>query len=309
MELTIIVRDGPEGKFWFRGDQLALTVTYDRQGVTNTSLKGADGTLFGSAEQSMDQSMASELDLKPFASAMQVLTSSMYVGPFRNAINIGGQGSYYDIQIGEEFIRAFAGYKSGSLPDWNEAVYELTQEIKRIFGFEILEINAASDYQSLQVTVDGRSYRLSEQGAGFAHFILVLVNVLIRRPSFLLIDEPELNLHASLQMDFLQTLARYTKYGIIYATHSLGLARTNADTIYTFTKPVGGTSRVTPYGNDRGLVTLLGQLSFDRRPGLGFSTVLLVEGKSDLRALAEFLRFYHKEHEVLMLPLHGDEMI
>jgi hypothetical protein len=53
----------------------------------------------------------------------------------------------------------------------------------------------------------------------------------------------------------------------------------------------------------------LGQLSFDRRPDLGFSKVLLVEGKSELRTLAQFLRFYSKEHEILLLPLHGDEMI
>src|SRR5262249_9844386 len=137
----------------------------------------------------------------------------------------------------------------------------------------------------------------------------VLLNVLVRRPSFLFIDEPELNLHASLQLDFLQTLARYTDYGVLFATHSMGLARTAADTIYTLTKPVGGASTMRPYGADRELVTLLGQLSFDRRPDLGFSKVLLVEGKSELRALAQFLRFYRKEHEVLMLPLHGDEMI
>ncbi len=135
------------------------------------------------------------------------------------------------------------------------------------------------------------------------------MNVLIQRPSFLLIDEPELNLHASLQLDFLQTLARYTDHGVVFATHSLGLARTAADNVYTLTKPRGGTSTLRPYGADRELVTLLGQLSFDRRPDLGFSKVLLVEGKSELRALAQFLRFYNKEHEVLMLPLHGGEMI
>jgi ABC-type cobalamin/Fe3+-siderophores transport system ATPase subunit len=277
--------------------------------VTTTILKDEHGAVIASAEQPLSRPNSPVVDFTPFTSAMQELGRAMYVGPFRNAINVGGQGSYYDIQIGEEFIRAFAGYKSGPSPDHNEAIYNLTQEIKRIFGLQSLDINAAGDYKSLQLMVDGRSYRLSEQGAGLSHFIVVLVNVLIRRPSLLLIDEPELNLHASLQLDFLQTLARYTDYGVIFATHSLGLARTAADTIYTLTKPVGGASTLRTYGADRELVTLLGQLSFDRRPDLGFSKVLLVEGKSELRALAQFLRFYHKEHEVLMLPLHGDELI
>lgn len=155
---------------------------------------------------------------------------------------------------------------SGIDATWNEAVYGLLQELERIFSFSELDLNAATDYKTLQLTVDGRSYRLTEQGAGLAHFVVVLVNVLIRRPSFLLIDEPELNLHASLQLDFLQTLASYTRYGVIFATHSPGLARTAADWIYTLRKPVGGTSTMRPYDGDTELVTLLGQLSFDRRP-------------------------------------------
>ena len=309
VEIEIIVRDGPRGKFQLDGNQVVFAVTLNRRGETSAALKWEHGGVLSAEDQPVNHSTSRKFDVAAFSEAMGVLADAMYVGPFRNAINVGGQGAYYDIQVGEEFIRTFADYKSGTLPEQNEAVYGVIQEIKRIFGFESLDINPASDYKSLQLTVDGLSYRLSEQGAGLAHFVVVLVNVLIRRPAFLLIDEPELNLHASLQLDFLQTLARYTKYGVIFATHSMGLARTVADTIYTLTKPVGGTSTLRPYGDDRELVTLLGQLSFDRRPDLGFSKVLLVEGKSELRALAQFLRFYGKEHEILMLPLHGSEMI
>lgn len=309
IEIEIIVRDGPAGQFLLNGKQAVLSIAYDRHGVTISQIGTEDGTILGALEAPLRLEIVAAAELEPFTRTMQVLAQAMYVGPFRNAINVGGQGSYYDIQTGDGFIRTFAGYKSGPSPEQNEAVYELLQEIKRIFGFENLDINVADEYKILQLTVDGRSYRLSEQGAGLAHFIVVLVNVLIRRPSFLLIDEPELNLHASLQLDFLQTLARYTNNGVIFATHSLGLARTAADTIYTLTKPAGGASRIRAYGSDRQLITLLGQLSFDRRPDLGFSKVLLVEGKSELRTLAQFLRFYNKEHEVLMLPLHGDEMI
>jgi hypothetical protein len=50
-------------------------------------------------------------------------------------------------------------------------------------------------------------------------------------------------------------------------------------------------------------------VAVDRRPDLGLSKVLLVEGKTELRALMQFLRLYGKEHEILMIPLHGDEMI
>jgi ABC-type cobalamin/Fe3+-siderophores transport system ATPase subunit len=171
-------------------------------------------------------------------------------------------------------------------------------------------VNASPDGKTLQMIIDGRSHRLSEQGAGLAHFLVVLVNVLVQRPNLLLIDEPELNLHASLQLDFLTTLGRYTRSGVVFATHSLGLARTAADRIYTLTRRPGeNSSRVRSYESDNDLITLLGQLSFDRRPELGFSKILLVEGKTELRAIMQLLRLYGKEHDVLLLPLHGDEMI
>jgi hypothetical protein len=104
-----------------------------------------------------------------------------------------------------------------------------------------------------------------------------------------------------------KTVKRVT--GVIFATHSLGLARTAADQIRTLTKPAGGTSKIRPYEENQDLVTLLGQLSFDSRPEMGFSKVLLVEGKTELRTLMQFLRLYEKEHEVLMVPLHGGDMI
>ncbi|MFJ6901781.1 ATP-dependent nuclease [Streptomyces hokutonensis] len=306
LELQIIVHDGPGGKFSHNGEQLALATHYDQiQGagrspeirtLQGVPLKEADGGAV------MDDEF-----FKPLAEAMSVLGNTMYIGPFRNAIHVGSNQNYYDIQTGDAFVNTFAEHKSGSSPANNEAMYEMLQELSRIFGFKSLDINASG--QTLQLTIDGKSYRLNEQGAGFAHFVVVLVNVLVRRPKLLLIDEPELNLHASLQLDFLQTLARYTEHGVIFATHSVGLARTAADQIYTLAKPSGGTSVLRAYEDNQDLVTLLGQLSFDNRPEMGFSKVLLVEGKTELRALMQFLRLYEKEHKVLMLPLHGGDMI
>ena len=124
----------------------------------------------------------------------------------------------------------------------------------------------------------------------------------------MLIDEPELNLHASLQLDFLTTLARATKWSVVFATHSMGLARTLADRIFLVAKH-DQSSSVRAYDASPDLVTLAGQLAFDGQPDLGFSEVLLVEGKTELRALAQLLRLYNKEHNVLMLPLHGDDLI
>lgn len=306
IEITIIVRNGPKGQFALEGEQLIVTLWFDRNNWTRGQITTEAGTLIkGENHQSHHVIVAD-----PLIAAMAVLADTMYIGPFRNAIHVGGQDRYYDISTGSSFVSSFASYKSGDSPTDNEAVHDLVQEIARIFGFQSLEISPGPRGETLQLMVDGRSYRLSELGAGLAHFIVVLVNVLVRRPALLLIDEPELNLHASLQLDFLTTLARYTKNGIVFATHSLGLARTAADRVYVFDKPVGKTSRVLNYDDAKAdPVTLLGQLSFAGHPAMGFSQVLLVEGKTELRAVMQLLKLYKKEHEVLLIPLHGASLI
>ena len=306
VEIQIIVKDGPGGRFSYNGEQVTVSTEYSLNSQTVvprfSTQTVPDLTKIHDAAAQLNDAF-----FKPLLAVTEILKSTMYIGPFRNAIHIGANENYYDIQTGSAFITTFEQHKSGANPASNEAIGEMVEEIRRIFGFKKLEINPAGN--TLQLMIDGKSYRLSEQGAGFAHFVVVMVNVLVRRPKLLLIDEPELNLHASLQLDFLQTLARYAEHGVIFATHSLGLARTAADQIYTLSKPAGGTSTLQPYEDNQDLVTLLGQLSFDKRPDMGFSKVLLVEGKTEIRALTQFLRLYGKEHEVLMISMHGNDLI
>ncbi|SHI19887.1 ATP-dependent nuclease [Streptomyces sp. 3214.6] len=306
VELQFIVHDGPHGPFVDNGNKLILSTQFDRKGGRPPlELRTFSGDRLTALQNPTMENIQSFF--RPLSGVMKTISDTMYIGPFRNAIHVGSNDNYYDIQTGNAFINAFNQFKTGPDPTANEAVHEMTEELRRIFGYEKLEINPSGN--TLQLMIDGRSHRLSELGAGFAHFVVVMVNVLVRRPKLLLLDEPELNLHASLQLDFLQTLARYTEQGVLFATHSLGLARTAADHIYTVAKPTGGTSQIRPYEEDQDLVTLLGQLSFAHRPEMGFNKVLLVEGKTELRTLMQFLRLYGKEHDVLMLPLHGGDMI
>jgi energy-coupling factor transporter ATP-binding protein EcfA2 len=137
---------------------------------------------------------------------------------------------------------------------------------------------------------------------------LVLATAAIRRPSYILIDEPELSLHASLQSDFLQTLTAYSSEGVVFATHSLGLARTVADTIYSVVRS-DGRSRLVPYDATPRLAEFIGAMSFAGKPDLGFDRVLLVEGTTDGRAIQQFLRRLGKDHQVLPIPLGGATLI
>ena len=184
---------------------------------------------------------------------------------------------------------------------------QVTSDLEHIFEFGRLEINAAASGKTLRVVIDGQPYRLEELGAGLAQFIIVLASAAIRKPPLILIDEPELNLHPSLQIDFLTSLASYAREGIIFATHSVGLARTTAEQIYSFRKEAGH-AIVKPFERLTNYAEFVGELSFSTFKDLGHDCVLLVEGVTDVKTIQQFLRQLHKDHKVVIVPLGGDAL-
>ena len=249
------------------------------------------------------------VDLGELQDICKHLANTLYIGPFRNAINVGGGDNYFDIRVGQPFIKQWRELKSGRIVEQNEAAVRLTKDIRNLFGFDELEINASSDDKTLQIIVNGRSYKLPEIGSGLTQFILVLAQAARQRPSFILIDEPELNLHPTLQIDFLTTLASYAEKGVFFATHNFGLARACADRIYAVRSIAHGKSSVTPIEQTSRLSEMLGELSYSEYRELGFDSVLLVEGPTELKTIQQFLRFYGKDHKVVLLPLGGGELI
>ncbi len=249
------------------------------------------------------------IDFYNYYQLFKTLTKMIYVGPFRNAINVGTDSDYYDIRVGQAFIETWRNYKTGNVKQHNEILYRLTDDIKRIFGFNDLEINPAPDNTTLQVFVDGRSYTLAELGTGLAQFIIVLANIAIKQPSFLLIDEPELSLHPSLQLEFLNTLSSYTEHGVLFATHSIGLARVSNSQIYSVRKKTNGSSEVVRFDSTPRLSEFLGEMSFSSYRELGYDKLLLIEGKHDIKTFQQLLRKYNKEHRVVLLPIDGGRLI
>jgi predicted ATPase len=239
----------------------------------------------------------------------KALAETLYIGAFRNAINVGSNQNYFDIQVGQAFVQAWRTYKTGPLRQYNEATYKLTEDIKRIFEFEHLEINPSEDSQTLQIFINGKSYRLSELGSGLTQFILVLANAATKQPSYILIDEPELNLHPQLQLDFLTTVGSYAREGVLFATHNIGLSRAVADQIYSVRMRAKGESEVNKLESTPCLSEFLGELSFSGYRELGFNKLLLVEGVTDVKTIQQFLRMYRIDHQVVLLPLGGSQFI
>jgi energy-coupling factor transporter ATP-binding protein EcfA2 len=247
------------------------------------------------------------INLDPFYRAMGVLHSSLYVGPFRHLLT-GSSGSHYDLVIGGGFVQQWHDWKTGPNRRWNRAVQRVTEDIRKLFGFHSFEVNAAANQSTLQIIVDGKPYRLREWGAGLAQFIFVLGSVTFRNPTLLLVDEPESNLHPSLQSDFLTSLASYASYGVMYATHSLGLARSVSDRIYSFRRTERGIqARI--FEQTPNYIEFLGEMSYSAFKELGHDLVLLVEGVTDVRTVQQFLRVLRLDHRIVVLPLGGSQLI
>lgn len=249
------------------------------------------------------------LDLTRYVELFTELAAGLYLGPFRNAVNVGAKSDYYDLQIGEAFIATWDQYKTGNNRAQNRQAIGVERELQEIFGFDKLELNAAPNNQTLQVIVDDQPYQLQEQGAGLAQFIVVLAFVALRRPPYVFIDEPEQNLHPALQLDFLTTLAKFTTRGVVFSTHSIGLARAIAQQVYSVRRLPDESREVRPLEGTRNLVEFLGELNLSGYEELGFRSILLVEGTTEVPTVQRWLRLYGIDHEVVLMPLGGSSMI
>ena len=249
------------------------------------------------------------LELGPMMQAFRDLSRTTYIGAFRNAINVGANSNYFDIQTGQAFITQWSNLKTGNSKDQSQTVYRITETIKKIFGLHDLEINSSSDNSSFQVYADGKVYKLQELGCGLAHFLVVLLNVAIAKPIYVLIDEPEASLHPSLQLEFLTALGALAEKGVLFTTHSIGLARSAADLIYCTVREPSGLSRVHPLEATPRLSELLGELSFSGYRELGYKKILLVEGPKDVKTIQQFLRLVKKDHLIVPISMGGSSLI
>lgn len=242
----------------------------------------------------------------PLYDFLVFLRDIQYIGPFRNAINEGA-AAYFDVQVGTSFISQWNQWKTGAHRAHNRAIEVVTEDVRRLIDAERLEISATADGKSLQVVVDRRPHKLQEVGSGFTQMVLILANALVKKPTLIVIDEPELHLHPSLQTEFLTTLATYSKHGVMFATHSIGLARQAADRCFTVQR-TGDRSVVRPYERTAHLAEFLGSLGIAGLQELGWDKILLVEGVNDVRTAQTFLSLYGKERSTVVLPLGGDAM-
>ena len=204
------------------------------------------------------------------------------------------------------FVTQWDGFKAGPVKQNAERARGVEREIGRIFDLPDFEINAASDNRTLQLFIGSKSFRLHELGAGMAQFIVVLGFAAIRRPTLILIgQEPELNLHPSLQLDFVTTLSSFSGDGLLFATHSIGLARAVADDVYSVRRVEQGVSEIHLLGSDAGARPVRRRARLFGVPGAGVLAASARRGSNHVKTVQLLLRRYGIEHKVLLLHLGG----
>lgn len=238
---------------------------------------------------------------------LRTLIGIQFIGAFRNAVN-EGSGSYFDIHLGTGFISQWHTWKTGPLRAQNRAIQRVTDDVRRLLGARDLEITAATELRTLQVTLNGRPQKLQELGAGIAQLIVVLGNTLIKKPTFVAIDEPEIHLHPGLQTEFLTALGSYATNGVMFTSHSIGLARSVADRLFTV-RPTAQGSQVRPFEKTPHYAEFLGSMGIAGLQEFGWDRILLVEGAKDVRTIQAWLRLYGKDRQTVIIPLGGDSMV
>jgi ABC-type cobalamin/Fe3+-siderophores transport system ATPase subunit len=237
-----------------------------------------------------------------------IFSNFLYIPSLRTVE--GGSGRHGDALLGPPLIRQFDEWATNQNLKQQHAIENLQEELRELFNYKKFKLEANPAQSSLNVTNDEGIFQLNQLGDGMSHFITVLVNALFNKPSFILIDEPENGLHPKMQETFIRALASKAQYGLITASHSIGLARSSADRIYSLHREGDGL-KLSRFGTSHRptVAESLHELGYSQFVDLGGNHILLVEGRTDIKAFREILRKFHLDQHFIIVSLGGSEFI
>ena len=236
--------------------------------------------------------------------------NTLYLGPHRNLVNDGaGGGTYYDLSIGTAFVAEWDGLKNGQSIEQADSAIRAERLIADLLDWKTLAISPSSDKKQLLLTGEQGRFALSELGSGISELILCLVTAAVRKPSWIMIDEPESHLHPALQVKFIEALESLASEGVVFTTHSIGLARSCANSILAVQQNEHRRSVIRPFESVRNFSELMGEMSFSQFHELGFNKLLLCEGVTEVKTLRQILRQWRMDSAVMIVPLGGTSLI
>lgn len=320
---TMTIKIGVDG---WRGDarpnehrRIRLVLTHIHNQGWRASWEGAKlPYMIDDHEQFYNQSLTGQNlgDAAPLIGALRALAGAVYI-PAGRHLSSGGTQSF-DAAIGDGLIEAWNGLQSGLQKDLNEASGIVEDSLDSLFGLSGLRIiPTAGKDQGVQFRIARNGqFRSDEMGTGLAQVFTALHVAVTKKPSLILIDEPELSLHPAVQLRFLAELQKFASVGVVFSTHSLGLAMNAAERIYAVKRHPGEPSTqhrpwsaITEFNHARELPSLLSVLSYPTYGDPAHRDVLLVEGPSDVIILQPLLEKLKIAGQVVLLHMGGGTTI
>jgi len=238
------------------------------------------------------------------------LGSTFYLGAHRNLVNQSAGGSgYYDLHVGTAFVDQWDQIKNGGNAELAKLANIAEELVCNVLEWDSISINKSHDSSQIYINKNKERFAINELGTGVAELVICLISAAIKKPSWIFIDEPESHLHPSLQVKFLDALEKLATNGVVFSTHSIGLARTAANRILFMEQSRGQSSRLRSFEDVRSYPQLLGEMQFSQFHELGANKVLFCEGVTDIRTIRQWLRLYGLESSILLVPLGGRSMI
>lgn len=135
-----------------------------------------------------------------------------------------------------------------------------------------------------------KEFDVFSAGSGFQQFVYLFGFIALRQPTVILLDEPDVHLHGSLQRVLLEELRRLVSAGkqVLFATHSRDLiARMSPEQILSLEED--GAKRLTVAFDIYDTLDRLGSLDPTQLPVIqAFRRVLVVEDRADRDLLSVF---------------------
>lgn len=239
-----------------------------------------------------------------------LFSKALFIGPFRSSESTLGNKNL-DVSIGGDFIRSWNSWANGHNIANSERIAALTEELRTIFSYKQLRIDVSEEKNGLFITSEDGRFSINELGSGISHYIVALGNALISAPDYIFIDEPEISLHPLQQEIFVRSLAAKAKVALLATSHSVGLARSSADKIYSLAKDHQGNRRLNVFGEaSRSTISQsISEMGYSQFCEIGGNNILLVEGRTDIKSLREILRKYSIEQHFIIWSLNGSDWI
>lgn len=250
------------------------------------------------------------VDLADLAVACGELADTLYIPAVRAPFFGGKTGqTWYDVPLGSSLITRLDEWETNRDRAYANRFHAVKRDLQVALEIPDLEIRPVPASNRLDIRIGAATRSLDELGAGIGQFIVAAMTVAQKNPTYLLLDEPESNLHPRFQERYIRLLRKYVKRGVLFSTHSVGLARTVANRSWCVAHEPHGGSSIQPLGAPTTSIELLAELQYGSLPSLGMKQVLLVEGILDCSFMREWLRILGKDHLFLVLPLGGSAMI